>query len=224
MDESNPSTERAERMASWLEGLGLAEQLATAGLPTFTRDDDGVARWLDPRTGAALDADRLAELETQLRRDGDEAEHAVPVALVQLRHLARVRAALLDSPTHDYASLAAVRGASENATRFAVHKAAERSALLVISHQSSRSGTTSVLVPAFQLDAAGELRAELAAVLEPLLSVGTDPWKVWAWLTQPAALLGGAVPHEAARDPEELPIVRHAAVRLAERARANLAG
>jgi hypothetical protein len=27
------------------------------------------------------------------------------------------------------------------------------------------------------------------------------------------------VPHEAARDPEELPLVQHAAVRLAERAR-----
>ena len=36
------------------------------------------------------------------------------------------------------------------------------------------------------------------------------------WLTQPAALLGGQVPHEAAQDPEEAAIVRHAAVRLAE--------
>ena len=54
-----------------------------------------------------------------------------------------------------------------------------------------------------------------------LLASGTDPWRTWAWLTTPAALLGGAVPHEAARDPEELPLVQHAALRLAERARAS---
>jgi hypothetical protein len=44
---------------------------------------------------------------------------------------------------------------------------------------------------------------------------------VWAWLTTPAALLGGDVPHETARDPEELPVVQRAAVALAERARAK---
>ncbi len=55
-------------------------------------------------------------------------------------------------------------------------------------------------------------------MLEPLLVASIDPWRVWAWLTTPAGLLGGQVPHEAARDPEEAPLVRHAAVRLAERA------
>ena len=73
------------------------------------------------------------------------------------------------------------------------------------------------LVPSFQLDEAGEVRSELVAVLEPLLAAGTDPWLVWTWLTTPAGLLGGRVPHEAARDAEELPLVQHAAVRLAER-------
>ncbi len=73
------------------------------------------------------------------------------------------------------------------------------------------------LVPRFQLDDAGEVRPELLAVLEPLLAAGTDPWLVWSWLTTPAALLGGAVPHEAARDADERPLVEHAAVRLAER-------
>ena len=63
------------------------------------------------------------------------------------------------------------------------------------------------------------MRAELVAVLEPLLSSGVDPWRTWAWLATPAALLGGAIPHEAARDAEMLPLVQHAAVRLAERAR-----
>ena len=75
-----------------------------------------------------------------------------------------------------------------------------------------------MLVPSFQLDEAGEVRTELLPVLEPLL-VSVDPWRVWIWLTTPAALLAGAVPHEAARDPDELPVVQRAAVALAERSR-----
>ena len=203
------------RLAAWLEELGLAEQLAAAGLPTFERDLGGVVRWTDPSTGAALSAEQLAGLDRVLHQDGEDPAHAVPLALVQLRRQARVRSALLASPTHTYAGLAAVRGASENATRFAVHKAAERGALLVVPHEGG------VLVPAFQLDDSGELRAELGAVLSPLLAARMDPWAVWSWLTQPAGLLGGAVPHEAVRDPEEASVVRHAAVRLAERARAQ---
>jgi hypothetical protein len=75
------------------------------------------------------------------------------------------------------------------------------------------------LVPTFQLDDAGQVRTELLAVLETLLSAGVDPWRAWIWLTTPAGLLGGEVPHELARDPEELPVVQRAAVALAERAR-----
>ncbi|MBM0123535.1 hypothetical protein [Pimelobacter simplex] len=201
-----------EQLAAWLEELGLADHLAGAGLPTFERDLGGVVRWRDPGTGAALTDEQLADLDRVLHQDGEEPEHAVPLALVQLRRQAQVRAGLLASPTHDYASLASVRGVSENAARFAVHKAAERNALLVVPHDGG------VLVPAFQLADDGELRPELAAVLEPLLASTMDPWQVWAWLTQPAGLLGGQVPHEAARDDDEVAIVRHAAVRLAERA------
>ncbi|KRB76448.1 hypothetical protein ASE01_15915 [Nocardioides sp. Root190] len=203
----------SEQLAAWLEGLGLDDHLGAAGLPSFERDGDGAARWRDPSTGKALGEEQLASLDRLLHSEGDESAHAVPLALVQLRRQAQVRAALLASPSHDYAGLATLRGASENATRFAVHKAAERRALLVV----QQDGAT--LVPAFQLDATGELRPELAAVLEPLLASGMDPWQVWTWLTQPAGLLGGGVPHEVARDPEELAIVQHAAVRLAERAR-----
>ncbi|MCR1785526.1 hypothetical protein KVF89_23510 [Nocardioides carbamazepini] len=201
-----------EQLAGWLEGLGLADQLGAAGLPSFERDLGGVARWRDPGTGAPLTDDQLADLDRVLHQDGDDPAHAVPLALVQLRRRAEVRAGLLASPTHTYASLAEVRGVSENAARFAVHKAAERGALLVVPHDGG------VLVPAFQLDEDGELRPELAAVLEPLLASTMDPWQVWTWLTQPAGLLGGLVPHEAVRDADEAPIVRHAAVRLAERA------
>lgn len=201
------------RLAAWLEELGLADQLAPAGLPTFERDLGGAVVWRDPGTGDPLTPDQVADLDRVLHQDGDEPAHAVPLALVQLRRQAQVRADLLASPWHSYASLAEVRGSSENAARFAVHKAAERNALLVVAHDG---GT---LVPAFQLTDGGELRDELAPVLEPLLAARMDPWRVWAWLTQPAGLLGGQVPHEAARDPEEAAIVRHAAVRLAEVAR-----
>lgn len=206
------SSEVGTQLAAWLEELGLAQHLGEAGLPTFERDADGVARWRDPATGLPMSADQIQALDQMLHQDGDDPAHAVPLALVQLRRQAQVRTALLATASHSYASLAEIRGTSENATRFDVHKAAERRALLVVPHDG---GT---LVPAFQLDAAGELRAELGPVLEPLLASTMDAWQVWAWLTQPAGLLGGAVPHEAARDSEEAAIVRHAAVRLAERA------
>lgn len=214
-DSSRSADATGERLAAWLEQLGLVDQLGPAGLPTFERDLAGIARWRDPGTGRPLSADQLADLDRVLHADGDEPDRAVPVTLVQLRHRARVRAALLDSPVHDYRSLARLRGASVDATRFAVHKAAARGGLLVLAHEG---GT---IVPAFQLDADGELRAELAPVLEPLLAAGMDPWQVWGWLTRPAALLGGQVPERAVADPEEAPLVRHAAVRLAERATAE---
>ena len=207
----------AEQLAAWLEGLGLADQLAAAGLPTYERDADGSVHWREPATGEPLDADRLAELDAALRSVGDDPTHAVPVELVRLRREARVRAALLDDGWLDYAGVAERRGVSLNAARFAVHKAAERRTLLVVQHEGA------TLVPAFPLDVDGEVRSELLAVLEPLLAAGIDPWRAWIWLTTPAALLGGAVPHEAARDPEELPIVQHAAVALGERTRASRA-
>lgn len=205
------STEVGTQLAAWLEELGLAQHLGEAGLPTFERDGD-VVRWRDPATGLPMNADQIQALDQMLHQDGDDPAHAVPLALVQLRRQAQVRAALLATASHSYASLAEVRGTSENATRFAVHKAAERHALLVVANDAA------TLIPAFQFDSAGEVRAELVPVLEPLLASTMDAWQVWAWLTQPAGLLGGAIPHEAARDTEEAAIVRHAAVRLAERA------
>jgi hypothetical protein len=201
-----------ERLASWLEELGLSDQLAAAGLPTYDRKD-GVVRWREPGTVEPLAPDRVAELDRQLRAQGDEPGRGVPVELVRLRREAEVRTALLDGGWLDYAAVGRLRGISENAARFALHKAAQRRTVLLVQHEG---GT---LVPAFQLDETGEVRAELLAVLEPLLAAGTDPWRAWIWLTTPAALLGGAVPHEAARDPEELPVVQHAAVALAERTR-----
>jgi hypothetical protein len=202
-----------DRLARWLEDLGLSDQLADAGLPTYDRAN-GVVRWREPGTVEPLSDERLADLDRQLRAQGDDPAHGVPVALVRLRREAAVRAALLEDGWLDYAGVAALRGTSENAARFALHKAASRRAVLLV----QQDGAT--LVPSFQLDDAGEVRTELLAVLETLLAADVDPWRAWIWLTTPAGLLGGAVPHEAARDPEELPVVERAAVALAERARA----
>lgn len=209
-----PDPELAEQLAAWLEQLGLADQLAAAGLPTFDRDPDGVPRWRET-TGDPVSGERLEQLDRLLRSEGEDPAHAVPVDLVRLRREARVRAELLDGGWLDYAGVARLRGVSENAARFALHKAAERRGVLLVQDE----GRT--LVPAFQLDAEGQVRSELVPLLEPLLAAGIDPWRAWIWLTTPAGLLGGAVPHEAARDPEERPVVQHAAVRLAERARAS---
>ena len=197
------TTDDGERLATWLEDLGLADQLAEAGLPTFTRDEAGRAVWTDP--------DRLAELDRELHGQGDEPDHAVPVGLVVLRRQARLRAELLASAWHDYASLAEVRGTSVDATRYAVHKADQQHRLLVVPVEDR------VVVPAFQLTSEGEPRPDLAPVLEPLLAAGMDRWRAWAWLTQPAALTLGQAPERAVAEPATADLVVRAAVALAER-------
>ena len=196
------SSAAGDRLASWLEGLGLTAQLAEAGLPTFTRDATGRAVWSEP--------DRIEELDRLLHSGGDEPEHAVPVALVVLRRQARLRSELLETPWFTYETLAAVRGASAAATRYAVHKAAQTHRLLLVPTAER------VVVPGFQLTPDGEVRADVAPLLEPLLAARMDPWRAWAWLTQPAALTLGRAPEQAVTDPKLADLVRHAAVRLAE--------
>lgn len=207
--------ELGERLASWLEGLHLATALAEAGLPTFERDAHGRAVWSDPGTGGPITLDRLEELDRLLHSEGSDPEHAVPVPLVLIARQARLRGELLASPWFTYETLAELRGATIEATRFAVHKAAQDHRLLVVAADER------TLVPAFQLTDEGEPRPELAAVLEPLLAARMDPWRAWAWLTQPAGLLGGQVPERAAADPATADLVAHAAVRLAERVAAT---
>jgi len=197
------SAAEGDRLATWLEGLGLADHLAEAGLPTFTRDADGRAVWTEP--------DRIDELDRLLRSEGSEPEHAVPVGLLLIARQARLRAALLETPWFTYETLASVRGTSVDATRYAVHKAAQTHRLLILAVE----GRT--VVPSFQLTADGEIRPDIAPLLEPLLAAGMDPWRAWAWLTQPAALTFGRAPAEAVGDPEMTDLVLHAAVRLAER-------
>ena len=186
-------------LASWLESLGLEDQLGAAGLPTYDRDGSGALTWRDPATGEALSAERLTELDRLLRAVGEDPSHAVPVGLVRLRREGLARAALLEGGWLDYAAVGRLRGVSENAARFALHKAAERRAVLLVQHD------VATLVPSFQLDAAGKVRDELLTVLEPLLAAGIDPWRTWIWLTSPAGLLGGAVPPRLLAIPRSCP-------------------
>jgi hypothetical protein len=202
----------AERLATWLGGLGLVEHLAESGMLRLERDDAGRARWLDARSGEELDAERLAQVEALFRAHGDDPAHGVPVPLVQAAHLARVRRELLDSDWLTYETLAERRGESTDATRFAVTRAVNEHRLLAVPTDLA------LLVPAFQLDDTGATRPELLPLLEPLLRAGTDPWRVWGWLTRPAALLGGLVPEQAAGDPESAEDAVAAAEALAQRA------
>ncbi|MFC4785136.1 hypothetical protein ACT8ZV_11700 [Nocardioides sp. MAHUQ-72] len=207
--------ELGARLATWLEELGLDSHLAESGLPSFTRDPQGRPVWSEPGSGEPLALARLEELDRVLHSEGSDPRHAVPVPLLLLARQARLRDELLASPWFTYETLAELRGASLESTRFAVHKAGGTHRLLVVPADGR------VLVPAFQLDDRGELRPELGPVLEPLLAAGMDPWRAWAWLTQPAGLLGGLVPERAAADPEHAVVVARAAERLAERVAAD---
>ncbi len=200
-----------ERLAGWIDDLGLTGHLGAAGLPVVHRTPDGRAVWIDPATGEPLAADDVARLDRELRRQGEDPQHAVPVALVRLRRLADLRDRLLASPCFTYDTLAAVRDASTEATRLEVVRAAAARRLLVVSAGERR------LVPAFQLGEDGEPRPDLVPLVEPLLAAGMDPWRVWGWLTQPVALLGGLVPERAAADPQQADLARRAADRLAQR-------
>ncbi len=208
-------SELGDRIASWLEGLGLDQHLTGAALPSFQRDEHGRARWTDPATDEPMSEEQLEALDRLLHAEGDDPTYAVPVSLLQLARQARLREELLTGAWFTYETLGAVRGTSVDAARFFIHKTASLNRLLVVTHEGS------VLVPAFQLTPAGEPRADLAPVLQPLLAAGMDPWRAWIWLTQAAALLGGLVPEQAATDPEVADVVAHAAVRLAERVAAG---
>ncbi|KAA1376400.1 hypothetical protein [Aeromicrobium fastidiosum] len=50
--------------------------------------------------------------------------------------------------------------------------------------------------PTFQFTDTGDLRPELAPHVAVLQDAGLSPWLVWAWLTEPVALLSGDVPEQ----------------------------
>lgn len=200
-----------QRLATWLDDLGLGAHLSEAGLPTYARDDEGRAHWTDPVTGVPLTPEKLTQIDWLLRSQGDDPDHAVPLSLLQIARQARVRVQLMAGRWFTYETLAAVRGASVDATRFAVHKDARDRRLLIVAEEER------TLVPAFQLNDEGAIRPDLEQVIAPLLAAGMDPWRAWAWLTTPAALLGGQVPERAVTDPDEAELVVRAAVHLAAR-------
>ena len=105
-----------ERIAAWLEDLDLAPHLAAAGLPTFSRDEQGRAVWTDPATDEPMTTDQLDALDVLLHADGDDPAYAVPVSLVQVAREARLRAELLASPSFVYGQLT-VRGVARRLLR-----------------------------------------------------------------------------------------------------------
>ncbi|MBF4161407.1 hypothetical protein [Nocardioides acrostichi] len=210
--------ERADDLAEWLVGLGLLDVLDGAGLPSPARGHDGHWHWREHDTGEPLTDARLTELDGHLRAHGDDPRHGVPVALVQLARQARVRELLLASDWLTHSSLAERRHCSESAARFWTARAAAEHRLLVVPTDLAQ------LVPAFQLEADGEPRPDLAPVLAALLPAlgaggrgGLDPWLVWGWLTTPAGLLGGEVPEQAVRSSADAAVVVRAAEALAAR-------
>lgn len=56
----------------------------------------------------------------------------------------------------------------------------------------------SIVVPAFQVTAAGDPRPELLPLMHALAGAGLDGWTRWAWLITPNDDLGGAVPERLA--------------------------
>ena len=117
-----------------------------------------------------------------------------PATLAQAQHLATHRDALLATPVHTHASLRELRGdARESSTRTWLSRRREAADLFTITH----NGRT--LIPAFQLDDAGEPRTELQPILNALLSAGVQGWPLWTWLTSPAGMLSGEIPEQLAR-------------------------
>jgi hypothetical protein len=72
-----------------------------------------------------------------------------------------------------------------------------------------------LVVPAFQLTAAGDPRPELQSLLQVLFDApGVDGWTIWAWLTSPSSLLAGGTPEQLAVTEPERALA--AAIRFAE--------
>ena len=117
-----------------------------------------------------------------------------PASLAQAQRLAAHRNALLATPAYTHESLQQVRGdAKESSTRTWLSRRKDARELFTVKHD----GRT--IIPAFQLDANGEPRAELQPVLQPLIDAGMQSWALWTWLTSPTPLLSGEVPEQLVR-------------------------
>lgn len=113
--------------------------------------------------------------------------------LSQAQRLATHRNALLATPFHTYESLSRQRGdSSESNTRTWVARRREAQELFTVTHNGR------ALIPGFQFDEHGKLRAELAPMLAALAEGGVQGWSLWTWLTSPTSFLSGEVPERAA--------------------------
>jgi hypothetical protein len=116
-----------------------------------------------------------------------------PATLAQAQRLATRRDALLATPVLTHETLRKLRGDTrESSTRTWLARRRAARAVFTVAH----NGKT--LIPAFQLDADGEPRAELQPILSVLAEAGIQGWSVWAWLTGRTSLLSGAIPEQVA--------------------------
>ena len=116
-----------------------------------------------------------------------------PATLAQARRVAVARDALLATPVYTHETLQELRGdANTSATRTWLSRARGRHALFTVTY-SNRT-----VIPAFQLDEAGEPRPELAPLIAALTERELDPWAMWTWLTKPTSYLSGETPSDVA--------------------------
>jgi hypothetical protein len=134
-----------------------------------------------------------------------------PASVAQAQQQATIRNKLLATPCYSYKTLALVRNENANATRTTVGRWVRAARAFTV----GVNGRT--VIPAFQLTDDGQPREDLAPLLKPLTEAGLGSWQMWAWMTQPAGLLSGLVPAEAAANPETCARAAHAAERLAAR-------
>jgi hypothetical protein len=136
----------------------------------------------------------------------------VPEATIkQARRLAEHRGKLLASGAYTMAALTRLRGAaSESSTRTWLTRRRHGHDLFSVTLEAA------TLVPAFQLDEAGEPVAGLRAVLRALDDAGIEGWAAWTWFAATSGWLGGRRPIELlATEPDR---VAAAARRLASNA------
>lgn len=204
-------------------GTLLSEIAATGALAAGSADPGG----LESLTAAArlvsqllaryrdLAGQRSQQTRTDLLRQliVETPEPVSAASLEQAKRDAARRNRLLATPHVTYEQLRQLRGdQSVNATRTSVSRAKSARRLFTVPLQ--RKG---VVIPGFLLDEHGEPRPELQPLLEPLMAAQMGPWQMWTWLAEPAALLSGLIPAEAAADPATVERAARAARRLAER-------
>jgi hypothetical protein len=200
----------------------MREESATFDLQPMGNDEYRIPGVSEARLRAALAllsaADRLRADSADERRDllvrammvADF--DPVPEATInQARRLAEHRGKLLASGAYTMAALTRLRGAaSESSTRTWLTRRRHGHDLFSVTLEAA------TLVPAFQLDEAGEPVAGMRPVLVALDDAGIEGWATWTWFRSTSGWLGGRRPVDLlGTEPER---VAAAAQRLASNA------